>query len=143
MIKYQLNCKDCSLKFDSWFSSSKEFDRLRKINLIKCTGCNSSKIKKTIMSPMVLNNSIKKVTEELDQKKIRKFKNKIREYQKFVKKNFEYVGDNFAYEARSIHYSTKKKLRGIYGKATNEEVKNLNNEGIETQTIPWIKDRDN
>ena len=95
------------------------------------------------MSPMVLNNSIKKTTEELEQKKIRKFKNKIREYQKFVKKNFEYVGDNFAYEARSIHYSTKKKLRGIYGKATNEEVKNLNNEGIETQTIPWIKDRDN
>ena len=92
---------------------------------------------------MVLNSSIKKVNEDLNQKKIMKFKNKIRKYQKFIKNNFEYVGENFAYEARSIHYNTKKKSKGIYGKATNDEVKSLNEEGIETQTIPWIKDKDN
>ena len=143
MIKYKLTCKDCDLKFDSWFSSSKEFDKLKKINLINCTRCNSLKVKKTPMSPMVLNSSIRKVNEDLNQKKIRKFKNKIRKYQKFIKNNFEYVGENFAYEARSIHYNTKKKSKGIYGKATNDEVKSLNEEGIETQTIPWIKDKDN
>ena len=143
MIKYKLTCKDCDLKFDSWFSSSKEFDKLKKINLINCTRCNSLKVKKTPMSPMVLNSSMKKINEDLNQKKIIKFKNKIREYQKFIKKNFEYVGDNFAYEARSIHYNAKKKSKGIYGKATNDEVKSLNEEGIETQTIPWIKDKDN
>ena len=143
MIKYKLTCKDCDLKFDSWFSSSKEFDKLKKINLINCTRCNSLKVKKTPMSPMVLNSSMKKVNEDLNQKKIIKFKNKIREYQKFIKKNFEYVGENFAYEARSIHYNAKKKSKGIYGKATNDEVKSLNEEGIETQTIPWIKDKDN
>ena len=143
MIKYKLTCKDCDLKFDSWFSSSKEFDKLKKINLINCIRCNSSKVKKTLMSPMVLNNSIKKETENLNYKKIRKFKNKIRKYQEFIKNNFEYVGENFAYEARSIHYNTKKKSKGIYGKATNDELKNLNEEGIETQTIPWIKDKDN
>jgi len=143
MIKYKLTCKDCDLKFDSWFSSSKEFDKLKKINLINCTRCNSLKVKKTPMSPMVLNSSIRKVNEDLNQKKIIKFKNKIRKYQKFIKNNFEYVGENFAYEARSIHYDTKKKSKGIYGKATNDEVKSLNEEGIETQTIPWIKDKDN
>jgi hypothetical protein len=143
MIKYKLTCKDCDLKFDSWFSSSKEFDKLKKINLINCIRCNSSKVKKTLMSPMVLNNSIKKATEDLNQKKIRKFKNKIRKYQEFIQNNFQYVGENFAYEARSIHYNTKKKSKGIYGKATNDELKNLNEEGIETQTIPWIKDKDN
>ena len=143
MIKYKLTCKDCDLKFDSWFSSSKEFDKLKKINLINCTRCNSLKVKKTPMSPMVLNSSIRKVNEDLNQKKIRKFKNKIRNYQKFIKNNFEYVGENFAYEARSIHYNTKKKSKGIYGKVTNDEVKSLNEEGIETQTIPWIKDKDN
>ena len=143
MIKYKLTCKDCDLKFDSWFSSSKEFDKLKKINLINCIRCNSSKVKKTLMSPMVLNNSIKKETENLNYKKIRKFKNKIIKYQEFIKNNFEYVGENFAYEARSIHYNTKKKSKGIYGKATNDELKNLNEEGIETQTIPWIKDKDN
>ena len=143
MIKYKLTCKDCDLKFDSWFSSSKEFDKLKKINLINCTRCNSLKVKKTPMSPMVLNSSIRKANEDLNQKKIRKFKNKIRKYQKFIKNNFEYVGENFAYEARSIHYNTKKKSKGIYGKATNDELKNLNEEGIETQTIPWIKEKDN
>ena len=143
MIKYKLNCKDCDLKFDSWFSSSKEFDKLKKLNLINCTRCNSLKVKKTLMSPMVLNSSMKKVNDDLNQKKIIKFKNKIREYQKFIKKNFEYVGENFAYEARSMHYNTKKKSKAIYGKATNDEVKSLNEEGIETQTIPWIKDKDN
>ena len=143
MIKYKLTCKDCDLKFDSWFSSSKEFDKLKKINLINCIRCNSSKVKKTLMSPMVLNNSIKKETENLNYKKIRKFKNKIRKYQEFIKNNFEYVGENFAYEARSIHYNTKKKSKGIYGKATTDELKNLNEEGIETQTIPWIKEKDN
>ena len=144
MIKYKLTCKDCDLKFDSWFSSSKEFDKLKKINLINCIGCNSSKVKKTLMSPMVLNNSIKKETENLNHKKIRKFKNKIRKYQEFIKNNFEYVGENFAYEARSIHYNNnKKKSKRIYGKATSYEIKNLNEEGIETQTIPWIKDKDN
>ena len=143
MIKYKLTCKDCNLKFDSWFSSSKEFDKLKKMNLINCTRCNSLKVKKTLMSPMVLNSSIKKETENLNHKKIRKFKNKIRKYQEFIKNNFEYVGENFAYEARSIHYNTKKKSKGIYGKATNDEIKNLNDEGIEIQTIPWIKDKDN
>ena len=91
----------------------------------------------------MLNNSIKEETENLNHKKIRKFKNKIIKYQEFIKNNFEYVGENFAYEARSIHYNTKKKSKGIYGKATNDEVKSLNEEGIETQTIPWIKDKDN
>ena len=143
MIKYKLTCKNCDLKFDSWFSSSKEFDKLKKMNLINCTRCNSLKVKKTPMSPMVLNSSIRKTNEDLNQKKIRKFKNKIRKYQKFIKNNFEYVGENFAYEARSIHYNAKKKSKGIYGKATNDEVKSLNEEGIETQTIPWIKDKDN
>ena len=143
MIKYKLTCKDCNLKFDSWFSSSKEFDKLKKINFMYFIRCNSPKVKKTLMSPMVLNNSIKKETENLNHKKIRKFKNKIRKYQEFIKNNFEYVGENFAYEARSIHYNTKKKSKGIYGKATNDEVKSLNEEGIDTQTIPWIKDKDN
>ena len=29
MIKYKLFCKDCDLKFDSWFASSNEYDRLK------------------------------------------------------------------------------------------------------------------
>ena len=30
MIKYKLICKNCDLTFDSWFSTSKEFEKLKK-----------------------------------------------------------------------------------------------------------------
>ena len=46
MIKYKLNCKDCNLSFDSWFASSKEFEKLRKKNLLSCYKCNSTNVKK-------------------------------------------------------------------------------------------------
>ena len=54
MIKYNLTC-ECSYVFDSWFSSSEEFERLKKRKLITCTECNSSKVKKSIMAPSVYN----------------------------------------------------------------------------------------
>ena len=68
---------------------------------------------------------------------------KIKEYQKFIKNNFDYVGENFTYEARSIHYSKKKKKRGIYGNASLREIKELKEEGIETEMITWINDNEN
>ncbi len=141
MIKYKLKCKKCKNIFDSWFSSSKEFDKLKRINLLNCNECNSTQVEKTLMAPQVIS-SIKNKNQKSNEKKIKLFKNKIREYQKFIKNNFEYVGDNFTYEARSIHYNNKK-TKGIYGKATNEDINSLKEEGIEIQNIPWIKDEEN
>ena len=37
----------------------------------------------------------------------------------------------------------KKKTKGIYGKATIEQLKELQEEGIETQSISWIEDNEN
>ena len=54
MIKYRLECEDCKSKFDSWFSSSKEFDKLRKLKFINCNSCDSKKIKKSLMSPKII-----------------------------------------------------------------------------------------
>ena len=50
MIKYNLICK-CEKTFESWFSSSSEFDILKKKNLVKCIYCDSTAVKKTVMSP--------------------------------------------------------------------------------------------
>ena len=36
-----------------------------------------------------------------------------------------------------------KKEKGIYGNASSEEVKELKNEGIETEILPWIDDKEN
>jgi hypothetical protein len=94
------------------------------------------------MSPQLIN--IKKKTKnDSDLLKYDSVKKTINSYQKFIKDNFKYVGENFAYEARSIHYDTKKKIKGIYGSASQKDIKELKEEGIETQIIPWIKDEDN
>ena len=142
MIKYKLICKDCNISFDSWFASSKEYEKLRKLNFLNCHKCNSVNIEKTLMSPNVLRS---KANNKIDNKdiKYKEIKNKIFKYQKFIQDNFNYVGENFTYEARSIHYKNKKASKGIYGSATEEEVKELKEEGIEAETIPWIKNKDN
>ena len=139
MIKYNLTCSKCKFSFNSWFSASSEFDRLKKKKLISCASCGSDKILKSIMSPRV--SRIK----QIDKNKIKikkEVRKKILEYQKFIEKNSTYVGEDFAYEARSLHYD-KKKLKAIYGKATEEEINDLEEEGIQTTTIPWIKDFEN
>ena len=142
MIKYKLICKNCNLSFDSWFASSKEFEKLKKKKFLNCHNCNSKRIDKTLMAPKLLNRSSKGKSDHRDIK-LNKINKKIHNYQKFIKKNFEYVGENFAYEARSIHYNKKKKNKGIFGIASNHEIKELREEGIETEMIPWVKDKVN
>ena len=140
MIKYKLLCKNCSDSFESWFASSKEFERLKNSKLLQCLNCNSNRIDKSLMAPSIIN---KQKKNNKDTKKFLEIKNKLKEYKKFIKNNFDYVCDNFAYEARSIHYNNKKKQKGIYGKASIKEAKELSEEGIEVETVPWINDKEN
>ena len=142
MIKYKLICKDCNTSFDSWFASSTEFEKLKRKKYLNCHNCDSTKVEKTLMAPKLINNSTKEITENKNEK-LKEINKKIKEYQKFIKSNFDYVGKNFAYEARSIHYDNKKKNKGIFGSASKEEIKELKEEGIETETIPWIEDKNN
>ena len=142
MIKYKRVCNDCDVFFDSWFSSSREYEKLKKQKFLNCHICNSLNIKKTLMSPSVFRskNNPKINNQDLKYKEINKT---ILDYQKFIRKNFDYVGESFAYEARSIHYKNKKSIKGIYGKATEEDLKELKEEGIETGLMPWVKNTTN
>ena len=141
MIKYLLKCKDCKQEFESWFSTSNEYDRLLKLKLLNCQSCESINVEKSLMSPNLLNTRKKE-----DLKNIKKYKSirkKLSDYKKFVRDNFEYVGDNFAYKARTIHYEKKNQKKGIYGSASLEDIQELREEGIETDIIPWIEDDKN
>ena len=142
MIKYNLLCKKCDLNFDSWFASSKEYEKLKRKRLLNCHSCGSLRVEKNLMAPKLINKSLGQKNEK-DLQKFKKMKKTIFEYQKFIKNNFNYVGENFAYEARSIHYKNKKKEKGIYGKASTNEVKELSEEGIEVEVVPWINDKEN
>ena len=142
MIKYSLICNKCHLTFESWFASSNEFEKLKKRKFLNCHNCGSLDVKKNLMAPSLINNK-KNQNHEKDQKKLNNIKKTLKEYQKFIKNNFDYVGKNFAYEARSIHYNNKKKIKGIYGTASKQDLKELKEEGIDTQMIPWIENENN
>ena len=142
MIKYRLVCKDCKTIFDSWFSSSKEYERLKKKNFVNCYTCNSLSVEKTLMSPNIfISKNVSKIDSQIQ--KYKKTKKVILKYQEFIKKNYDYVGENFTYEARSLHYKNKKTSKGIYGTTKKEDLKELKEEGIEVEIIPWIKNNTN
>ena len=94
------------------------------------------------MAPNIMTAN-QKLENNLKMKKNNKIKKKILEFQNFIEKNFENVGDDFAYKARSLHYDNKKNKKGIYGNASQNQIKELKEEGIETQIFPWIKDKNN
>ena len=136
MIKYQLKC-ECGVEFESWFSSSKEYDRLEKKKLLSCQCGKSNNISKQLMAPQIA--SKKEVDTKISKQEefYKTVNKKLRDLREYVEKNAEYVGDNFVSEARSIHYD-KKNVRSIYGKASPEQTEELLEEGIEVNTVPWI-----
>lgn len=137
MIKYILKCKK-NHEFESWFSNSKEYEKLKKRKLIECIYCKSFEVEKTIMSPRIAN--LKKTSKnEIIEKEFKKIKKDLMNIKKFVKQNFEFVGDRFSKEVKNMYYD-KKSNKNIYGTATKKEKEELQSEGIELTTIPWIKD---
>ena len=135
MIRYLLKC--CKgHEFQSWFSNSKEFDKLNKNKLLECIYCSSNKIQKSIMAPMV-SGSKKKDNLSLLNEKLSIKKNELLEIRKYVEKNFEFVGDKFSQKVREVYYD-KKTEKTIYGTTTPEEREELSEEGIDLISIPWV-----
>ena len=137
MIKYNLRC-DNDHEFESWFSDSKEFERLKTKKLLECIYCNSKTIKKSIMAPMIsvsknYNSNKFKVNEKILQKQ----RNKLIKLRNYIEKNFEYVGEDFSKKVREIYYDKKNK-KTIYGITSPEERKELKEEGIDLLSIPWV-----
>ena len=136
MIKYNLKCHN-DHEFESWFSDSKEFDNLNKKKLLGCIYCSSNKISKSIMAPMVSNTKKRKDENQVINEILKSEKNNLLQIRKYIEKNFEYVGENFSQKVREIYYDKKSK-KTIYGTTTIKERKELNEEGIDLISIPWI-----
>ena len=60
-----------------------------------------------------------------------------------AEKSDELLNSYVYFTLKFDHPGSKRKLKGIFGKATKEQIQDLNDEGIETQTIPWIENKDN
>ena len=136
MIKYNLKCNN-DHEFESWFSDSKEFDKLKQKKLLECIYCSSNTIQKSIMAPMVSGAKLEKGNEGLTNERLLNEKDKLLKLRGYVEKNFEFVGNKFSEKVREVYYdkSTKK---SIYGTTTPEEREELAEEGIDLITIPWV-----
>jgi len=136
MIKYNLKCHN-DHEFESWFSNSKEFEKLNKKRLLECIFCSSKKINKSIMAPTILNSKEKDKQNEIINRDFKDEKNKLLNLRRYIEKNFDYVGKDFGKKVREVYYDKKNK-NAIYGTTTPEEREELAEEGIDLLSIPWV-----
>ena len=147
MIRYDLICNK-GHEFDGWFRDSDAYDKLAKRGLVECSHCGSAKIDKQIMAPGIPAKSNRQtdVAQPMmagpPDPRAAMMLHMMREVRAHVEKNSENVGENFAEEARKIHYN-EKQARGIIGKATAVEAKELLEEGIDVHPLPMLPEDGN
>ncbi len=135
MISFQLKCS-LNHEFEAWFRSSDGFEEQRSSGDVSCPVCGDAKVEKALMAPNVAaykgQSSQEDSRTEVIAQEVQKALDMVRNH---VEDNCDYVGDQFADEARRIHYGETEE-RGIYGEATQEESKELDEEGIEIVQMP-------
>ena len=136
MIRYTLNCNN-GHQFDSWFSDSASFEKLREKGHLECAICSSKKVEKSLMAPVVTTK--KKETLLSKQSALEK---EIKALKEKIMATATDVGENFSAEARAMHYGEKEE-KPIVGKTTIDEAKELAEEGIPFTPLPWSDDKVN
>ena len=147
MIRYHLACK-AGHEFEAWFSSSEDFDRQKRKNLVECPRCGEREVGKRLMAPAVATSRRREARAEAPaapaapgtalaalSAEQRQLLAKMRELRQTLIASSEDVGERFPEEARKIHYG-EKKPRGIHGKATFADAAELAEEGIEVMPLP-------
>ncbi len=145
MIVFDLKCKDGHV-FEAWFKDSAAFSSQTKARKVLCPVCGSKKVAKAPMAPRLGSGAkepaaapaVAAPPPKPDPKTVEqvKFMKALVELRQHVEKNCDYVGPKFAEEARKIHYG-ETESRNIYGEATKDEARELEDEGVEFGAIPW------
>jgi hypothetical protein len=129
MIKYDLKC-DNGDEFEAWFGSIADYDKQADAGLVECPHCGSKHVTKAPMAPAV--QTSRKQEARKDRAVAMAMAAKVREH---IKDNFDYVGDKFADEARKMHEGETEE-RAIWGEATPEEVRALEEDGVPASPLP-------
>jgi len=151
MIVYELKCSKNHV-FEGWFRDAATFDRQAAAGKVACAVCGDSGIAKAPMAPRLAKRrgdapaaprqdgagdapgGRLTATQAAEAVKL------LAELRQKVESECDYVGERFAEEARRIHYGETDQ-RGIYGEASDEQAKALDEEGIEVKKIPWLPRR--
>jgi hypothetical protein len=141
MVIYNLVCKK-NHSFEGWFPSFEDFQKQAEKKLISCPTCGTTKVEKV---PHACAIHVKKETPAPPAKKPEpappaqlspsEFKEMLVRVHHYVKENYEDVGSRFAEEARQIHNGNAEE-RPIHGTATQQETKELAEEGVPFVALP-------
>ena len=149
MILYQLRCAD-EHSFEAWFRNSATYDSQVKSGDVECPYCGSTDISKAPMAPSIASSKsgekaeetfeapvsdINEMDEQRAQEVAQQILDAVGRIRDYAEENFEDVGEDFADEARKMHHDEAEE-RGIYGQASDDEAKDLEDEGIDFVRLP-------
>jgi hypothetical protein len=132
MIRFSLRCKS-GHEFEGWFRDGDGFEAQQQAGEIACPECGDTAVEKALMAPAISRG--KSAAPQLTPAQMKTMLVALRHQ---VETNCDYVGERFAEEARRIHYG-ETDPHGIYGEASEDESRELADEGIEFGRIPWIQ----
>jgi hypothetical protein len=135
MIRYALRCAN-DHRFDSWFGSSEDYERLRGAGMVNCAVCGASQVEKDLMAPQIgagqAERPLSTPASPAEQA--------LAELRRRIEAQSEDVGPNFAAEARRIHDGEAPR-RPIIGEARPAEARALVEDGIPVAPLPWSRRR--
>ena len=138
MILFDLKCTRDHV-FEAWFPNSAAYDKQAKAGAVACPTCGSHKVEKAPMAPRIgkaAKASVPAVAAEHGE-----VRQKLAELRAKIEANCDYVGEKFAEEARRIHYGETER-RDIYGETSDDEAKELHDEGVQFTRVPWLQRQD-
>ncbi len=168
MILYDLRCRKGHV-FEAWFRDSAAYDDQAEAGEVACPTCGTKKVEKAPMAPRLAKGSLAKgsgetgevqraeaqisetgptetgtaetETAKSETAKAAEAMRALRGLRRKVEDNFDYVGPQFAEEARKIHYG-ESDAHNIYGETSDQEAKELHDEGVAFTRIPWTPRQD-
>lgn len=140
MIVFDLGC-DNDHRFEGWFSSSEDYERQQKEQLLSCPLCGSQAVQRLVTAARLNTGHAEQPADapqsaasdaaeyaNFDPAKVLRLISRIVE-------NTEDVGRAFPEEVRRIHYKEAPE-RHIRGTASAKEVSALREEGIDVISLP-------
>jgi hypothetical protein len=138
MIRYTLKCP-AEHRFEAWFASSADFDRLRAAGHVTCVVCGGGGVEKTLMAPSVAVARPEAAAPETETETAPLARppaaRALAELRRRLLEKAEGVGRDFAREARRIH-AGEAPDRPIWGEAQAEEARALLEDGIPVAPLP-------
>ena len=158
MILYDLRCRRGHV-FEAWFRDSAAYDHQAEAGEVACPTCGSKKVAKAPMAPRLARGGLSRgsgetgeapraeaqtaetetaetETARAETAKAAEAMRALRGLRRKVEDSFDYVGPQFAEEARKIHYG-EADAHDIYGETSDQEAKELRDEGVAFTRIPW------